>query len=143
MKEHIYLFTFLQKWTCHNVSSIIFLTICRMDVKYYFLEFAEKPKPSYNTLGPLRGKDSPHVWVSAWSWQPLCAISISYCSILWLGLNLSKIMCYCYSVSAFWELFVVLSLLSYTVQYVINKKNVKTNSFVYFSYIPIIIPYYK
>jgi hypothetical protein len=33
------------------------------------------------------------VWVSAWSWQPLCTISISYCSILCLGLRLSKIMC--------------------------------------------------
>ena len=35
---------FSQKWTCHNVSPIIFLTICRMDVKYYFLEFALKTK---------------------------------------------------------------------------------------------------
>ena len=53
----------------------------------------KSPRTSYNTPGPLRGKDSPHVWVSAWSWQPLCAISISYCSILWLWLILSKIMC--------------------------------------------------
>jgi hypothetical protein len=40
-------------------------------------DIQKSPMPSYNTLGPLRWKDSPHVWVSAWSWQPLCTISIS------------------------------------------------------------------